>query len=72
MDWLSGKAQGALLNLPIDDRNDWKILLATLNAHFHVEFEMRSAEEELATRKQGSKESVRDFIAQLMALVRKA
>ena len=72
VDRLSGKAQGALLNLPIEDRNNWKILLATLNAHFHVEFEMRSAEEELATRKQGSKESVRDFIAQLMALARKA
>ena len=72
VDRLSGKAQGALLNLPIEDRSNWKILLATLNAHFHVEFEMRSAEEELATRKQGSKESVRDFIAQLMALARKA
>jgi hypothetical protein len=72
VDRLSGKAQGALLNLPLEDRNNWKILLATLNAHFHVEFEMRSAEEELATRKQGSKESVRDFIAQLMSLARKA
>jgi hypothetical protein len=46
--------------------------MSALNAYFHVDFEMRTAEEELLVRKQGNKESVRDFIAQLMYLARKA
>jgi hypothetical protein len=40
--------------------------------HFNVEHAMRAAEEELLTRKQGAKESVRDFISQLRFLARKA
>ena len=43
-----------------------------LNAQFYVEHEMRVAYEELLTRKQGSKESVKDFIAALQLLARKA
>jgi hypothetical protein len=46
--------------------------MSALNAYFHVEFEMRAAEEELLIRKQGNKESVRDFITPLMYLPRKA
>jgi hypothetical protein len=46
--------------------------MSALNGYFHVEFEMRTAEEELLVRKQGNMESVRDFIAQLMYLARKA
>jgi len=72
VDRLSGKAQSALMNLPTRDRGDWVILMSSLNAYFHVEFEMRAAEEELLVRKQGNKESVRDFITQLMYLARKA
>ena len=72
VDRLAGKAQGALLNLTIQQRNDWMHLIATLNAHFHIEHEMRVAEEEMLTRKQGSKESVKDFIAALQLLARKA
>ena len=72
MDRLGGKAQSALLNLTVKQRSDWATLVSELNAYFHVEFEMRTAEEELLTRKQGPKESVRDFINQLMFLARKA
>ena len=60
------------MNLPTRDRGDWAILMSSLNAYFHVEFEMRAVEEELLIRKQGNKESVRDFITQLMYLARKA
>jgi len=72
VDRLTGKAQSALMNLPTRDRGDWAILMSSLNSYFHVEFEMRAAEEELLVRKQGNKESVRDFITQLMYLARKA
>ena len=72
VDRLSGKAQGALLNLTFQQRNDWGELVSTLNAHFHVDHEQRVAEEELINRKQGGKESVRDFIAALQLLARKA
>ena len=72
VDRLSGKAQGALLNLTFQQRNDWGELVSTLNAHFHVDHEQRVAEEELLNRKQGGKESVRDFIAALQLLARKA
>ncbi len=72
VDRLTGKAQGALLNMTLEQRSDWPTLVATLNAHFHVEFEARAAKEELITRKQGNKESVRDFISNLQALARRA
>ena len=72
IDRLAGKAQAALLNLTSDQRGNWAELVSALNSHFHVEFEMRSAEEELLSRKQGPKESVREFIAQLRFLARKA
>jgi hypothetical protein len=68
VDRLTGKAQGALLNMTLEQQSDWPTLIATLNAHFHVEFEVTAAEEELITRKQGNKESVRDFISNLQAL----
>jgi ribosomal protein L15 len=58
--------------LTIEERGDWGTLVSALNSYFHVEFEMRNAEEELLTRKQGNKESVRDFLSQLMFLARKA
>jgi len=72
MDRLAGKAHAALLNLTPDQRGDWVTLVSALNSHFHVEYEMRAAEEELLTRKQSAKESVRDFISQLRFLARKA
>jgi hypothetical protein len=72
IDRLSGKAQSALLNLTVAQWRYWPTLGSALNSYFHVEFEMRTAEEELLTRKQGSKESVRDFLNQLMFLARKA
>jgi len=72
IDRLAGKAQSALLNLTVAQRKDWPTLVSALNSYFHVEFEMRAAEEELLTRKQGNKESVRDFLNQLMFLARKA
>ncbi len=72
IDRLTGKAQAALLNLTPDQRGDWATLVSALNSHFHVEYEMRAAEEELLTRKQGAKESVLDFISQLRFLARKA
>ncbi len=50
------------------DRLDWATLVSTLNGHFHMEFEMRAAEDESLTQKQGDKELVRDFIAQLTSL----
>ena len=58
--------------MTLEQRSDWPTLIATLNAHYHVEFEARAAEEELITRKQGNKESVRDFISNLQALARRA
>jgi hypothetical protein len=72
IDRLTGKAQAALLNLTPDQRGDWASLVSAVNSHFHVEYEMCAAEEELLTRKQGTKESVRDFITQLRFLARKA
>ncbi len=72
IDRLAGKAQSALLNLTTDQRGNWAELVSALNSHFHVEFEMRAAEEELLSRKQGPKESVREFISQLRFLARKA
>jgi len=72
IDRLAGKAQAALLNLTRDQRGNWAELVSALNSHFHVEFEMRAAEEELLSRKQGPKESVREFISQLRFLARKA
>ena len=71
-DRLAGKAQSALMNLTERQRGDWAELVAALNSYFHVEVEMRTAEEELLVRKQNPKESVREFIAHLMFLARKA
>ena len=45
----------------IGTRN-WPLLVSTLHSHFYVEFEVRSAKEELLTRRQGNKETVCDFI----------
>ncbi len=76
VDRLTGKGQAALqatlLNLTTEQRGKWAALMSALNAYFHRGFEMRTAEEELLVRKQGNKESVRDFIAPLMYLARKA
>ena len=72
IDRLTGKAQSALMNLTVTERYDWATLVSALNSYFHTEVEMRTAEEELLVRKQGPKESVRDFTSQLMFLARKA
>ncbi len=72
VDRLTRKAQAALLNLTTEQRGDWAALMSSLNSYFHVEFEICTVEEELLVRKQGNKESVRDFIAQLMYLAQKA
>jgi hypothetical protein len=72
VDRLTGKAQAALLNLTTEQRGNWATLMSALNGYFHVDFEMRAAEEELLVRKQWNKESVTDFITQMMYLARKA
>ncbi len=72
VDRLTGKAQAALLNMAAPQRCDWATVVSALNSYFNVEFEMRAAEEDLLARKQGPKESVRDFISQLKFLARKA
>ncbi len=36
IDQLTGKAQSALLNLTVEERNDWATLVSALNSYFHM------------------------------------